>query len=92
MNDDFNEQQNILDLQEGSFVKDQPAHPNFIDGELAMITSQLLKVMQPFELEDVKLHHDKRRLLLQHYQDYYALHIADFGKMKTLMILHEVLG
>ncbi len=92
MNDDFNEQQNILDLQEGSFVKDQPAHPNFIDGELAMITSQLLKVMQPFELEDVKLHHDKRRLLLQYYQDYYALHIADFGKMKTLMILHEVLG
>ena len=92
MNDDFNEQQNILDLQEGSFVKDQPAHPNFIDGELAMITSQLLKVMQPFELEDVKLHHDKRRLLLQYYQDYYALHIADFGKMKTLMILHDVLG
>jgi DNA repair protein RecO (recombination protein O) len=92
MNDDFNEQQNILDLQEGNFVRDQPAHPNFIEGELAMITSQLLKVMQPFELEDVKLHHDKRRLLLQHYQDYYALHIADFGKMKTLMILHEVLG
>lgn len=92
MNDDFNEQQNILDLQEGSFVRTHPAHPNFIEGELAMITSQLLKVMQPFELEDVKLHHDKRRLLLQHYQDYYALHIANFGKMKTLMILHEVLG
>jgi DNA repair protein RecO (recombination protein O) len=92
MNDDFNEQQNILDLQEGNFVRDQPAHPNFIEGELAMITSQLLKVMQPFELEDVKLHHGKRRLLLQHYLDYYALHIADFGKMKTLMILHEVLG
>ena len=92
MNDDFNEQQHMLDLREGKFVGEQPAHPNFIDGELAMVTAQLLKVMQPFELEDIKLHHDKRKLLLQYYQDYYALHITDFGPMKTLQVLHEVLG
>ena len=92
MNDDYSVDQNVLDLREGSFVTEQPAHPNFIDGELAMITSQLLKVMQPFELEDIKLHHDVRRKLLLHYQDYYAFHIPDFGKMKTLMILHEVLA
>jgi DNA repair protein RecO (recombination protein O) len=92
MNDDYNEQQHILDLREGNFVGEQPAHPNFIDGELAMVTAQLLKVMQPFELEDIKLHHDKRKLLLQYYQDYYALHITDFGPMKTLQVLHEVLG
>ena len=92
MNDDYSEEQNILDLREGNFVTQQPAHPDFIDGEQALITSQLLKVMQPYELEDIKLHHDTRRKLLLHYQEYYALHIPDFGQMKTLSILHEVLG
>jgi DNA repair protein RecO (recombination protein O) len=92
MNDDYDEDQNILDLKEGSFVMEQPVHPHFIDGEQALITSQLLKVMQPYELEEIKLHHDTRRKLLLHYQDYYALHIPDFGQMKTLAVLHEVLG
>lgn len=92
MNDDYDNNQQVLDFKEGSFVTEQPAHPDFIEGEQAIITSQLLKVMQPFELEDIKLHHETRRKLLLHYQDYYALHIPDFGQMKTLAILHEVLG
>ena len=92
MNDDYDTNQQVLDFKEGSFVAEPPAHPDFIEGEQAIITSQLLKVMQPFELEDIKLHHDTRRKLLLHYQDYYALHIPDFGQMKTLAILHEVLG
>lgn len=92
MNDNYDVEQNILDLREGNFVIQQPDHANFIEGDQAFITSQLLKVMQPYELEDIKLHHDTRRKLLLHYQDYYALHIPDFGQMKTLSILHEVLG
>ena len=91
MNDDYNESQPILDLQEGSFERELPTHPHFIDGEKAYITSQLLKVMQPHELSQLKLHHDTRRILLLYYQDYYALHIPDFGQMKTLTVLHEVL-
>lgn len=92
MNDDFNAQQNILDLEEGSFVEEKPAHNNFIEGEYAQITSQLLKVMQPYELENFKLNQDTRRKLLLLYQDYYALHIQEFGKMKTLPVLQEVLS
>ena len=92
MNDDFDEVNHVMDLREGSFVSEHPAHPDFIDGDQAYITSQLLKVMQPFELADIKLNHEMRRKLLLHYQTYYALHITDFGKMKTLMILHEVLS
>ena len=92
MNDDYDEHQNILDLREGNFVAEQPLHANYIDGENAFLTSQLLKVMQPDELISFKLHHDIRRKLLLLYQDYYALHIADFGQMKTLAVLHEVLS
>ena len=91
MADNYDEEQNILDLSEGNFVTQQPDHPHFMDGEYARITSRLLKVMQPGELSQFRLHHDTRRKLLLYYQDYYALHISDFGLMKTLAILHEVL-
>jgi DNA repair protein RecO (recombination protein O) len=89
--DNYDATNNILDLQEGGFTDHQPLHPHFISGEAAALTSQLLKVMQPYELEDFKLNHTVRRQLLLSYQDYYALHIAEFGQMKTLLILHEVL-
>jgi len=37
------------------------------------------------------LNQTTRRKLLLNYQDYYSLHIQDFGQMKTLVVLHEVL-
>jgi hypothetical protein len=47
--------------------------------------------MQPYELEEFNLNHQIRRQLLLQYQDYYGLHISEFGQMKTLQVLHEVL-
>ena len=91
MNDDYDESQTILDLQEGCFESAQPAHQNFIEGENAFITSQLLKIMMPHELSQLRLNQDTRRKLLLQYQLYYTLHIPEFGKMKTLEVLHEVL-
>ena len=91
MSDGYSQSQHILDLQEGYFTNEHPHHQNFIDGENALLTSQLLKAMQPNELAQLKLHHDTRRKLLLQYHDYYALHIPDFGQMKTLGVLHEVL-
>jgi DNA repair protein RecO (recombination protein O) len=52
----------------------------------------LLKVMHPDELEDIKLNHEFRRHLLHSYETYYALHVQDFGKMKTLPVLKEILS
>jgi DNA repair protein RecO (recombination protein O) len=92
MSDECDEQHAILDLQDGSFVSELPAHGDYLDGEQALLTSHLLKVMVPEELADIKLHHEVRRKLLLQYQRYYALHMPDFGQMKTLAILHEVLG
>lgn len=89
--DNYTPENNILDLEDGNFTNHQPAHPHFIEGEDARLTAQILKVMQPSELDDIKLNHLTRRNLLVRYLDYYALHITDFGPMKTLMVLHEVL-
>jgi DNA repair protein RecO (recombination protein O) len=90
--DDYTEQQTILDLQEGEFVHDQPIHPYFLQGQYSFVTSQLLKVMQPHELKEIRLNQEMRRILLQAYQTFYALHVQDFGIMKTLPVLQEVLS
>ena len=91
MIDNFSEDNNVLDLEEGNFIDQQPIHPNFIEGKNAELTAQLLKVMQPYELDEFKLNREIRRTLLLKYLEYYTLHIPEFGQMKTLMVLHEVL-
>jgi DNA repair protein RecO (recombination protein O) len=79
-----------FDLKEGNFTNEQPLHPYFIESASALMTAELLKVMQPEELEDIKLNHEFRRKLLHTYETYYGLHIQDFGTMKTLPVLKEI--
>ena len=83
---------NYLDLVEGEFCENQPEHPHFLEDKQAEITSRLLQAMQPDELAEIKLNHETRRSLLFAYEKYYALHLQDFGTMKTLPILKEILS
>ena len=92
MSDDHSTENPILDLQEGNFVAEKPDHLHFLEDKQAGITSELLKIMRPEELEQLKLNHEFRRQLLFAYETYYRLHIQDFGTMKTLPVLREVLG
>ncbi|WP_276503004.1 DNA repair protein RecO [Terrimonas pollutisoli] len=92
VNDNYSASHQWLDLQEGEFVDQQPTHPHFLDDKQAYVTSQLLKVQQPGELNDIKLNHDFRRNLLYRYEVFYALHLQDFGTLKTLPVLREILG
>ena len=81
-----------IDLIEGSFTEIQPSHPHFISGEEVAITAEILRVMQINELDQIKLNSARRRKLLHHYMEYYALHIQEFGAMKTLPVLEDVLS
>jgi len=92
ISDEYSDKNSIVDLQEGMFVPGRPDHFHFLEGKQAEVTSELLKMMQPEELEQLKLNHDFRRQLLFAYETYYALHIQEFGTMKTLPVLKEVLG
>jgi DNA repair protein RecO (recombination protein O) len=92
ISDEYSNKNSILDMQEGVFVSERPDHFHFLEGKQAEVTSELLKIMQPEELEQIKLNHDFRRQLLMAYEIYYSLHIQDFGTMKTLPVLREVLG
>lgn len=90
--DRYTEANSFLDLQEGQFVADRPTHSWYLQHPYSQITSQLLKAMQPHELNEIKLNHETRRILLQAYQTFYMLHIQDFGNMKTLPVLQEVIS
>jgi DNA repair protein RecO (recombination protein O) len=92
INDEFSQEQSFLDLQEGLFVPVQPEHPHYLEGKLAEATSQVLKTLQPEDLEDLALTGDFRRQILSTLESYYRLHIPDFTPLKTLPILREVLS
>lgn len=89
--DNYSDKRSILDLEEGVFVSERPRHPHFLEGEYSFISSQILKTMQPSELEQLKLNKEKRRILLHAYQNFYALHIQEFNTMKTLPVLQTIL-
>jgi DNA repair protein RecO (recombination protein O) len=91
IHDNFSAKNCFLDLQEGTFVDERPAHSYFLEDKQAVVTSQLLKTQQPEELEEIKLNHDFRRNLLYQFEKYYAFHIQDFGTLRTLPVLREIL-
>lgn len=90
--DNYSATHTILDLQEGSYVAALPRHPHFLEGREAAVTAQLLKIMQPEELGEIQLDKNSRRSLLLRYEDYYRLHISEFGAMKTLPVMRELLS
>ena len=92
IDDQYSEKTPFLDLQEGTFVNERPSHPRFLEDRQAAVISELLKVRRPGELQEVKLNHDFRRTLLYAFETYYAFHIQDFGTMRTLSVLREILN
>lgn len=82
----------VLDLQQGFFITAVPPHPYYLCKEDAKITSQILNIKKYQELETIPLNQNMRRQLLKSYQQFIAIHISDFGEMRSLAVLQEVLG
>jgi DNA repair protein RecO (recombination protein O) len=87
---EYNSDTYILDLQEGQFVWGKPTHPYYIEGTLAEATSKLLSINFYNDLESINISRVNRQQLLKSYQNYIALHIQDFGEIKSLPILQEI--
>lgn len=92
LRDGYAEKSNILDLKEGGFVAERPGHPYFLEGDYSRLTAGLLKAATPSEAGRTRMDRDTRRALLHAYETFYALHIQDFGTLKTLPVLEAVLG
>lgn len=90
--DEFSENIHYLDLEEGRFVEDQPKHSYYLQDREAAAVSHILKIMQPEDLQEVALNQQMRRRIIHALEEYYALHIPDFGTMRTLPVLREVMN
>lgn len=88
----YSSQTPVLDLQEGLFVADTPAHPYYLEGVLARTTAELSGLRFYNDLEKFSLNRNTRRELLQAYQLFLSLHIPDFGEMRSFAILQEILS
>jgi len=92
INDDYSSEKTLFDLREGEFIKEPPLHPHYLDRDASAGVSGLLKVRLPEELRQIQLPVEKRRSLLEYVIQFYQLHVQDFGSMKSLPILREILA
>ncbi len=89
---EYSDSSPILDVLEGQFVSDKPNHSYYLDGLQAQLTSKLLSINFYSDLEQFPLNQNIRRDLLFAYQQYIALHVQEFGELKSLKVLQEVLS
>jgi DNA repair protein RecO (recombination protein O) len=90
--DNYSEEKNQFHISEGIFTNKSLANENFLDADLSYHFSQLLKVLQPAELREIKLNKNIRSTILSALESYYIFHVAEFSAMKTLRVLHELLS
>lgn len=91
IDDNYSEKRKFLDLREGYFTDEKPTHPHYLEDPLSGISAHLLKILQPAELGDLSLNKEKRRLLLEAYEDFYSIHIPGYTPLKTLPVLRTIL-
>jgi DNA repair protein RecO (recombination protein O) len=92
ISDEYSEVRSYLDLQEGSFTDAQPPHSYYLHDKEAAAISHILKILQPDDLAEVHLNRDTRRRITAALEEYYALHVPDFGTMRTLPVLRELMS
>lgn len=88
----YSEKTQVLDILNGSFINCKPQHFHFIEGQQAEYISVINTMNDYFELKNLQLNKNIRRNLLSVLQLYFALHIADFGELKSVKVLQEVLS
>lgn len=89
--DNYSKEKNIFNLYEGNFSEEKSSLENQLSVELSYLISQLLKAVHPNDLHEIKMNRNTRNAILKNLESYYAWHIAEFGSMKTLGVLSEIL-
>lgn len=90
--DNYSAQNSILDLKDGCFYDYLPTHSNIVEMPNTKLISDYLKALHPSDLETILSNGKQRKEILDSLEIFYQLHISDFGKIKTLPILREILG
>lgn len=90
--DNYSESRNTFNAQEGYFTEENISGLNHLSPEISYHISQLLKAIHPEDLGEISINRSIRRMILKSMESFYAWHIQDFGTMKTLPVLSEILS
>jgi DNA repair protein RecO (recombination protein O) len=82
----------VLDLHEGIYTRDKPVHGYYLEGYLSEVTYLLLEAQTAESLGAIRLNRELRWALLQAYQSFYVMHVPDFGQLKSLQVLQDILN
>jgi DNA repair protein RecO (recombination protein O) len=86
-NNNYSKQTCLFDIQDGIFTAYIPAHLYYADSELSFYLSELLNNKSDF-ICNSKTRSDLLTLLIM----LYKLHIPNFGEIKSIQILKEILA
>jgi DNA repair protein RecO (recombination protein O) len=90
ISDEYSPDSQFLDWQQGLFIREAPAHGHYLESRESAVISDILKARHPEDLAETGLNQDTRRTLLAACMDFYALHLQDFGTLKSLPVLQSV--
>jgi DNA repair protein RecO (recombination protein O) len=91
LQNNYSEKKNIFNLQEGNFSEENLIGMEHINADISFYFSELLKAIHPNDLREIKMNHKTRSSILKIMESFYAWHVPDFGSMKTLNVLSEIL-
>lgn len=91
LQNNYSEMRNIFNLQEGNFCEENSLPTEIVGREISSYISELLKAIHPNDLREIKMNGKARREILRIMESFYAWHIPEFGTMKTLNVLSEIL-
>ncbi|HTA61482.1 MAG TPA: DNA repair protein RecO C-terminal domain-containing protein [Bacteroidia bacterium] len=86
-NNNYSEKNCLFDIQDGIFTAHIPTHLHYADSELSFHLSKLLNDKSNFTC-NAKTRADLLNLLLM----LYKLHVPNFGEIKSIQILKEILA
>jgi len=92
LQNNYSEKKSFFNLQEGNFWEENENANEPLNGEISFYISQLLKAIHPQDLKEIKMNRKIRSAILKIMEHFYAWHIPEFGSMKTLNILSEILS
>lgn len=90
--DNYSPEREFFDMREGNFTNKVNANDFYFESDTSFRLAHLLKAIHPADLDEIKLNKNIRKVILSGLESYYNFHISEFGTMKTLPVLHELLG
>lgn len=91
LQNNYSEKNNMFDIREGKFTDGNTVITEYVGSDLSLHLSEISRAIHPTDLYEIKLNGLTRLALLKEIEKFYSWNIPDFGKIKSLEILQEVI-